>query len=178
MKHFFAFLLGLLPLLGAAQRPVLPPPDAPVQLARTELQLDPAVDEVQVQAVPADTAVVLLIRHELPGTRKVRYVFQQYGPDLHLRREENLEVPDEFEVVRLCAEPGVVFALFRSPNVVGRLLVAAYSVHSGQVRSQAFETKLCRQVVALKALDGRSCSTWLAAASSSCPHSTSPLARS
>jgi hypothetical protein len=155
MKHFFAFLLGLLPLLGAAQRPVLPPPDAPVQLARTELQLDPAIDEVQVQAVPADTAVVLLIRHELPGTRKVRYVFQQYGPDLHLRREENLEVPDEFEVVRLCAEPGVVFALFRSPNVVGRLLVAAYSVHSGQVRSQAFETKLCRQVVALKALDGR-----------------------
>ena len=155
MKHFFAFLLGVLPLLGVAQRSVPPPPDAPQQLARTELLLDPAIDEVQVQAVPADTAVVLLIRHELPGTRKVRYAFQQYGPDLHLRREQGLEVPDEFQIERLCSEPGVVYALFRSPTTVGRLLVAAYDVHGGQLRTQPFETKLCRQVNSLKPLDGR-----------------------
>ena len=63
MKHFFAILLGWLPLLTLAQRaPLPPPPDAPAQLARTELLLDPANDEVQVQTLPADTAVVVLIR--------------------------------------------------------------------------------------------------------------------
>ncbi|MVN78193.1 hypothetical protein GO988_17835 [Hymenobacter sp. HMF4947] len=156
MKHFFAFLLGLLPLgLWAQRTPPPPPADAPAQIARTELLLDPNTDDVQVQAVPADTAVVLLIRRELPGSRKVRYVFQHYGPNLHLRREEEVPVPDEYEVERLCAEPGVVYALFRSHTTTGQLLAAAYDVHGGQVRTQAFTTKLCRQVVALKPLDGR-----------------------
>ena len=155
MKHAFTFLLGLLPLALWAQRTLPLPPDAPAQSARTELLLDPSTDEVQVQALPADTAVVLLIRREAPGRRKLRYVFQHYGPDLRLRREAPLEVPDEFEVERLCAEPGVVYALFRSPTATGRLLVAAYDVRGGQVRTQPFDTRLCRQVLALKALDGR-----------------------
>lgn len=156
MKHFFAFWCCLLPLSLCAQRAVPPPPaDAPRQVARTELLLDPDTDDVQVQALPADTAVVLLIRHEGPGLRTPRYTFQHYGANLHLRRETLVEIPAEFELQRLCAEPGVVYALFRSPDKTGRLLAVAYDVYGGQVRVQPFDTKLCREVVALKAMAGR-----------------------
>jgi hypothetical protein len=156
MKHFFAFWCCLLPLSLCAQRSPAPPPaDAPRQLARTELLLDPSTDEVQVQAMPTDTAVVLFIRHEGPGMRKPRYVFQQYGADLRLRRETPVEVPVEFELQRLGAEPGIVYALFRAPDKTGRLLAVAYDTREGQVRLQTFDTKLCREVVALKAMAGR-----------------------
>lgn len=156
MKHFFAFWCCLLPLGLWAQRTPPPPADAPVQAARTELLLDPNTDEVQVQTMPADTAVVLLIRHEGTGLRnKPRYVLQQYGANLHLRREVPVEVPPEFEVQRLCAEPGIVYALFRAPDTPGKLLALAYDVRGGQVRLQPFATKLCRQVVGLKAMAGR-----------------------
>ncbi len=159
MKHLFALgcCLYLLPLGLWAQRvPPPPPPDAPAQLARTELLLDPSTDEVQVQTLPADTAVVLLVRHEGPGMgHKVRYFFQQYGADLHLRREVDVEIPPEYEVQRLCAEPGVVYALFRTTATPGRLLAVAYDARAGQVRTQAFDTKLSRDVVSLKAMAGR-----------------------
>jgi hypothetical protein len=157
MKHFFAFWCCLLPLGLLAQRTPPPPPaDAPVQAARTELLLDPSTDEVQVQAMPADTAVVLLIRHEGVGLRnKPRYVLQQYGANLHLRREVSVEIPPEYEVQRLCAEPGIVYALFRAPEITGKLLALAFDVRGGQVRVQPFDTKLCRQVVGLKAMAGR-----------------------
>ena len=156
MKHFFAFWCCLLPFSLCAQRAVpAPPADAPRQAARTELLLDPDTDEVQVQALPTDTAVVLLIRHEGPGMRTPRYVFQHYGADLHLRRETPVEIPEEFDLQRLCTEPGVVYALFRSPAKTGRLLAVAYDAREGQVRVQAFDTKLCREVVALKAMAGR-----------------------
>jgi len=157
MKHLFAFWCCLLPLGLWAQRTPLPPPaDAPVQAARTELMLDPLIDDVQVQTLPADTAVVLLIRHEDQNLRsKARYVFQQYGANLHLRREVPVEIPPEFEMQRLCAEPGIVYALFRAPETSGKLLAVAYDVRGGQVRVQPFETKLSRQVVGLKAMAGR-----------------------
>ena len=157
MKHLFALGCCFLPLALWAQRVLPPPPpDAPLQLARTELQLDPANDEVQVQALPADTAVVLLIRREgTAGSRKVRHVFQQYGPNLHLRREVGLEIPPGFEVQRLCAEPGIVYALFRAAETPGRLLAVAYDARAGQVRSQTFDTKLSRDIVSLKAVSGR-----------------------
>lgn len=158
MKHFFAFWCCLLPLGLWAQRTPPPPPpaDAPVQAARTELILSPETDDVRVQTLPADTAVVLLIRHDEPGLRaKARYVFQQYGADLHLRREVPVEIPPEFELQRLCAEPGVVYALFRAPETAGKLLAVAYDARGGQLRVQPFDTKLCRQVVGLKAMAGR-----------------------
>ena len=157
MKHFFAFWCCLLPLgLWAQRTPPPPPADAPVQAARTELLLDPGTDEVQVQTLPADTAVVLLIRREGPGLRKAaRYVLQHYGANLHLRREVALEIPAEFEVQRLCAEPGIVYALFRAPETTGKLVAVAYDARGGQVRVQPFDTKLCRQVVGLKAMAGR-----------------------
>jgi hypothetical protein len=156
MKHFFAFWCCLLPFSLYAQRAVTPPPaDAPRQLARTELLLDPDNDEVQVQALPADTAVVLLIRHEGPGMRTPRYVFQHYGANLHLRRETPVEVPAGFELQRLCAEPGIVYALFRAPDKTGKLLAIAYDAREGQVHVQPFDTKLCREVVSLKAMAGR-----------------------
>ena len=156
MKHFFALLVSWLPLVGLAQRPTPPPPpDAPVQVARAELLLDPANDDVQVQSLPADTAVVLFIRHQPPGTRKPRYVFQHYGANLHLRNEVSVEIGPEFEMKRVGAEPGVVYALLLAPETPGRLLAVAYDVRGGQVRLQQFDTKLCRDVVALKAMDGR-----------------------
>ncbi len=157
MKHLFAFWCCLLPLgLWAQRTPPPPPADAPVQAARTELMLDPLIDDVQVQTLPADTAVVLLIRHEDQNLRsKARYVFQQYGANLHLRREVPVEIPPEFEMQRLCAEPGIVYALFRAPETSGKLLAVAYDVRGGQVRVQPFETKLSRQVVGLKAMAGR-----------------------
>ena len=155
MKHFFALLVSWLPLAVLAQRPAPVPPDAPVQVARAELLLDPANDDVQVQALPADTAVVLFIRHQPPGTRKPRYVFQHYGANLHLRHEATVEIAPEFEMKRVCAEPGVVYALLSAPETPGRLLAVAYDVRGGQVRLQEFNTKLCRDVVALKAMDGR-----------------------
>lgn len=156
MKHFFAFWCCLLPLGLCAQRALTPPPaDAPRQVARTELLLDPDTDEVQVQALPADTAVVLLIRHEKAGARTPHYVFQHYGANLHLRREVPVEIPSEFELQRLCAEPGIVYALFRAPDKTGRLLAVAYDAHEGQIRLQPFDTKLCREVVSLKAMAGR-----------------------
>ena len=156
MKHLFAFLLSCLPLAVLAQRPTPPPPpDAPRQIARAELLLDPANDDVQVQTLPADTAVVLFIRHQPPGQRKARYVFQHYGANLHLRNEVSVEIPPEYELKRMTSEPGIAYALFNAPDKPGRLLAVAYDVRGGQVRAQGFDTKLCRDVVHLKAMGGR-----------------------
>ncbi|NML67727.1 hypothetical protein HHL22_21205 [Hymenobacter sp. RP-2-7] len=157
MRQFLTILLVLGALGARAQRHPAPPPppDAPQQLARAELLLDPDLDEVQVQALPADTSVVLFIRHQAPGQRQVRYAFQRYGLQLRLRDEEAVEIPAEFELRRMCSEPGVVYALFSALDGKGRLLAAAYDVRGGQVRVQAFDTKLTRQVGALKALNGR-----------------------
>ncbi|MEJ7665211.1 MAG: hypothetical protein WKG07_39650 [Hymenobacter sp.] len=124
-------------------------------MARMELLLDPANDDVQVQALPADTAVVLFIRHQPPGERKARYVFQHYGANLHLRNEVSVEIPPEYELKRMTSEPGIAYALFNSLTKPGHLLAVAYDVRGGQVRSQDFDTKLCRDVVRLKAMSGR-----------------------
>ncbi|RZK61518.1 MAG: hypothetical protein EOO59_04875 [Hymenobacter sp.] len=132
----------------------MPPPDAPQQLARAELLLDPSTDEVQVQSLPADTSVVLFIRHQGPG-RQVRYAFQRYGQLLQLRHEAEVKIPEEYELRRMCSEPGVVYALFSVPDGKGRLLAVAYDVRGGQVQVQQFDTKLARQVLSLKAVDGR-----------------------
>ena len=155
MKQLFTILL-VLGVFGASAQRVPPPPpaDAPQQRARAELLLDPATDDVQVQSLPADTSVVLFIRHEGPG-RQVRYVFQCYGARLRLRDEQEVQIPTEYELRRMCSEPGVVYALFSAPESQGRLLAVAYDVRGGQVRVQPFDTKLARHVGALKALNGR-----------------------
>ena len=123
--------------------------------ARTELPLEPANSEVHVQALPADSTVVLLLGRSRPLSSKTAFTFQQYDQALHLRQERALEVPDEFDFTRMCAEGGTVYALFSSRSVPGRLWVAAYNGHLGQTRTQQFETKLSREIVELKALDGR-----------------------
>jgi hypothetical protein len=156
MKHFFALLLWLGPLVGWAQQAEEPaPPGAPVQTARTELLLDPATDEVAVQTLPSDSAVVLLISRQPKLVGPTQYYFAHYGANLALRREQMVEVKDEYDVVRLCTEPGVVYALFRSRIMLGRLLVAAYDARGGQVRTQEFDTKQYRNLVAMRATGGR-----------------------
>jgi hypothetical protein len=156
MKHFFALLLCLGPLALWAQQAATPsPPGAPVQTARTELLLDPYTDEVAVQTLPSDSAVVLLISREPKLVGPTQYYFAHYRANLVLQREKAVEIKDEYEMVRLCSEPGVVYALFRSRITPGRLLVAAYDARGGQVRTQEFDTKQYRHLVAVRAVDGR-----------------------
>jgi hypothetical protein len=160
IHRYFPLLLACcgtlaLPLQAPAQQPAGLPPNAPVQTARTELPLNDRDSEVHVQALPADSTVVLLVGRERPLSGRTDFTLQQYGHDLHLRQETRLEVADEFNFVRMCAEKTTVYALFASRNTPGRLLVAAYNGPLGQTRSQQFDTKLSRDVVELKALDGR-----------------------
>ena len=155
MKHFCALLLWLGPLAAWAQPAPPPPPGAPVQKARTELLLDPATDDVLVQTLPSDTAIVLLVSREAKLMGPKQYYFEHYRANLELRRERAIDIKDEFDVVRLGTEPGVVYAIFRSRLVPGRLLVAAYDARGGQVRTQQFDTKLCRDIGAVRATDGR-----------------------
>ena len=160
MKHRYFLLLllmGMLPPARAQHRPTPAPPpaNAPVQNARTELPLEPTDSEVHVQALPADSTVVLLLGRSKPLSSKTSFSFQQYDQRLHLRHEMALDVPDEFDFSRMCAEGSTVYALFTSRTTPGRLLAAAYNGQLGQSRIQPFETKLSREVVELKALDGR-----------------------
>ncbi|MDO7846878.1 hypothetical protein Q5H92_10960 [Hymenobacter sp. M29] len=137
------------------QLAAIPAPGAPVQTARTELPLEPSDSEVHVQALPADSTVVILLGRDRPLSSKSTFTFQQYDSNLHLRQETPLEVPEEFDFTRMCAEGSTVYALFSSHSNPGRLWAAAYNGHLAQVRTQQFETKLSREVVELKALDSR-----------------------
>lgn len=160
MKHRYFFLLlvgcsALLPAPPAPAQALAAPPNAPVQTARTELPLNNRDSEVHVQALPADSSVVLLVGRERTLSSRMDFSFQQYDHRLHLRQETPLKVADEFNFVRMCSEGTTVYALFASRSTTGRLLVAAYNGHLGQTRTQQFETKLSREVVELKALDGK-----------------------
>ena len=153
---FFLLSLAVSPAGLAQKRPALPPPaNAPVQTARTELRLEQSSSEVHVQALPADSTVVLLLGRNRPLSSKSSFAFQQYDQALHLRQETALEMPDEFDFTRMCTEGTTVYALFTSRNMPGRLWVAAYNGRLAQVRTQQYETRLSREVVELKALDGR-----------------------
>ena len=153
----FAWALASPAALHAQKREDLPPtpPNAPVQTARTELPLTITDSEVHVQALPADSTVVLLLGRMRPLSSTTTFAFQQYDQALHLRNEMPLEVPKEFDFTRLCAEGTTVYALFSSHSMPGRLWVAAYNGSLSQVRTQQFETRLSRDIVELKALDGR-----------------------
>jgi hypothetical protein len=165
MKHFFALLVCLGPLALWAQQAETPsPPGAPIQTARTELLLDPYSDEVAVQTLPSDSAVVLLISRQPKLVGPTQYYFAHYRSNLVLHREKAVEIKDEYDIVRLCSEPGVVYALFRSRITPGRLLVAAYDARGGQVRTQEFDTKQYRHLVSVRAVDGRLLATALRAA--------------
>ena len=162
MKFRYLIFLGLAgglagsPVAQAQKRPVLAPPaDAPTQTARTELLLEQSSSEVHVQALAADSTVVLLLGREKPLSGKSTFVFQQYDQALHLRQESTLEVPEEFDFTRMCAEGNTVYALFSSHSNPGRLWAAAYNGRLGQAQTQQFDTRLSREIVELKALDGR-----------------------
>ena len=157
--RYFIFLLagGWLmqtpPATAQQPSPALPP-DAPVQTARTELLLEAGDSEVHVQALPVDSTVVLLLGRERRLSGKTDYSFQRYDHTLHLRQETPLTIPDEFSFVRMCAEGTTVYALFSSRHTPGRLLAVAYNGRLAQTHVQQFDTKLSREVVELKALDG------------------------
>ncbi|MDB5235264.1 MAG: hypothetical protein JWR44_2257 [Hymenobacter sp.] len=153
---FLSFWLLAGPAALYAQRtPLAPPAGAPRQTARTELYLEQSDSEVHVQALPADSTVVLLLGRNRPLSSKTTFSFQQYDQNLHLRQDSPLEVPDEFDFTRMCAEGSTVYALFTSRSTPGRLLAVAYNGQLGRVRTQQYETRLSREIVELKALDGR-----------------------
>jgi hypothetical protein len=159
LRYYSVLLAGwalALPLALRAQQHAPAPlaASAPVQTARTELPLETNDSEVHVQALAADSTVVLLVGRERPLSSKTSFSFQQYDHVLHLRQETPLDIPDEFSFGRMCAEGTTVYALFTSRNTPGRLLVAAYNGRLAQTRTQQFETRLTREVVELKALDG------------------------
>ena len=161
-NSFFFLLLTLGLVVDApaawAQKhapPPLPPANAPVQTARMELPLEPTDSEVHVQTLPQDSTLALLLGRRQLLASKTGFVFQLYDHNLCLRQETPLDVPDEFSFVRMCAESGTVYALFASRHTPGKLLVAAYRGKPGQVKTQQFDTKLSREIVELKALDGR-----------------------
>jgi hypothetical protein len=158
----FLLLLALAwqsPAPACAQRskraPLPPPANAPVQVARTELPLEPGDSEVHVQPLAADSSVVLLLGRSKSFTNKTIFTFQCYDQELRLRHELPVGAPDEFGFTRMCAEGSIVYALFSSRATPGRLWVAAYSSRTGELHTQQFETKLSRDVLELKALDGR-----------------------
>ena len=158
MKQFSAFLLWAAPLAAWAQATVTtpaPPPGAPAQTARTELLLDHASEDAWVQAMPADTAVVVLLRRQPKLFGKAQYALAHYRAGLALKREQPLEIADEYDVERLCAEPGVMYTVYRSHREPGTLLVAAYNVRDGRVHLQEFKTKKCRDIAAVRAVDGK-----------------------
>ncbi len=132
-----------------------PPPGAPVQTARVELKLESYNSEVHVQALAADSSVVLLVGQDPRHEPDRQFTFQHYDQRLRLRRERPAPVPAEYRYARSCAEGPAVFALFRSTVHDGRLWALAYDGRSGAVRTQEFDTRLSREVVDLKALDGR-----------------------
>ncbi|MGY3088974.1 hypothetical protein ACVWYF_002014 [Hymenobacter sp. UYAg731] len=143
------------PALAQPKSPPPPPANAPRQPARTELPLERHESEVHVQPLATDSTVVVLLGRDRPLSNKTKFSFQQYDRDLHLRQELPLEIDEEFDFARICAEGTTVYALFTSHNTAGRLLVAAFDGRVGQTRLQTFDTKLSREVVELKALDGR-----------------------
>ena len=154
----------LLGVLGAApataQRrpaalPAPPPPGAPVQTARVELKLESYNSEVHVQPLAADSSVVLLVGQDARLEADRLFTFQHYDQHLRLRRESVAPVPPEFRYARGCTEGQTVFAVFRSNRLEGRLWTVAYDGRSGAVRTQQFDTRLSREIVDLKALDGR-----------------------
>jgi hypothetical protein len=149
-------VLAASPPLRAQKRALPPvPPNAPKQTARTELPLTTETSEVHVQTLPVDSTVVLLVGRHQRLSNKTNFAFQQYDHQLRLRQESAVEVPDEFDFTRMCAENSNVYALFTSNRTPGRFWAAAYNGHLGEVRTQQYETKLSREVVELKALDGR-----------------------
>ena len=158
--RYITLLLALLaassPAPALAQRPVPPlPPNAPAQPARAELQLEDSNSEVHVQPLSADSTVVLLVGRERPLSSQSEFSFQQFDHTLRLRKEQRLDVPKEFAFSRMCAEGSTVYAVFVSQSVTGRLWAVAYNGGLGQTRTQQYDTKLSREIVDLKALDGR-----------------------
>lgn len=128
---------------------------APTQTARLELRLDEGESEVHVQPLAADSSVVVLLGQDAPGgASHLDFYFQQYDANLRRRREVPVAVPPEFRFVRLCAEARVVYGLFSSRDQPGRFWAVAYDAAGGQLRAQTFETKLSREVVDLRAVEG------------------------
>ena len=151
----FLVCWGWLARPGAAQPLTPTPANAPVQTDRTELPLDADDSEVHLQALAADSSVVLLVGREHPLSGKTDFSFQCYDSALRLRHDAPLAIPDEFSFARICAEGTTVYVLFTSRHTPGRLLAAAYNGRLAQTRTQQFDTKLSRDIVELKALDGR-----------------------
>ncbi|MFD2785288.1 hypothetical protein [Hymenobacter rubripertinctus] len=129
------------------------PAIAPRQLLRTELVLESSNSEVQVQPMPEDSSLVLLVEHNPVLVGKTEYYFQKFDKNLRPREPVALTVPRGYDFQRICAEGTDVYALFSGLDT-GTLWVAAFDTRTGELGQGEFKTKRARQVHDLKALEG------------------------
>ena len=127
MKYFYLLLLPAGNLLPDWHRKPQRPnrPLHPRSPCRTELMLETSNSDVQVQPMPEDSSVVLLVERDPALVGKPEYYFQKF--DQHLRPGEPiaLEIPRGYDFQRICAEGTDVYALFSGVDN-GTLWVAAY----------------------------------------------------
>ncbi|WP_324676120.1 hypothetical protein [Hymenobacter sp. GOD-10R] len=151
MKHpllrMLALLLVGLPTWSLAQAP-------PTQPNRLELPLPAYASDVYVQTLAEDSSVVLLVNDEKSGAMHRQISFQKFDRKLKPVWSLPLEVAPEYEVVQLCTEGSMVYALFQSQYTPDHLWVASLDAHDGLLHSGAFETKISRTIYEAKALGG------------------------
>jgi hypothetical protein len=116
--------------------------------------LEAYASDVYVQALAEDSSVVLLVNDEKEGALRRQISFQKFDRKLKPIWSLPLEVGPEYEVVQLCAEGTMVYALFQSEYVADHLWVVAVDARDGILHSGAFETKLSRAIYDAKALGG------------------------
>ncbi|TGE22171.1 hypothetical protein E5K00_18155 [Hymenobacter aquaticus] len=153
----FCWLLlwsGLHPGAGWAQALPAPPPDAPAQTARVELDLQSSSSEVQVLAIPEDSSIVLLIEKEPTFAGNSTFTFHKLDQQLQTRWTKPLEVPDRYYLSQICNEGTMVYALFHDDFLSNKLWVAALNSRTGEVRTTSYDTKLVHEAISMKALEG------------------------
>ncbi|MCC2546907.1 hypothetical protein LJY25_10665 [Hymenobacter sp. BT175] len=147
MKHTLGVLFVV--LLAA-----LPGWSQPAQPARIELPLDSYNSEVRVQALPADSSLILLVEQENLMSYRGTFSFRKYNRALEEVWTRPIDVPKEYAFSRLCAEGTNVYALFQSEYAPQRLWVASLDGRQGLIRAASFDTRLSRDIFDLKALEG------------------------
>jgi hypothetical protein len=155
MKYVYLFICLLVGSLGAyAQKTTSPRPAIePRQQYRAELELETYNSDVQVQPLPEDSSLVVLVERDPRIAGKPEFFFQKFNHTLHPRPRVDIPVPRGYDFQRLCAEGTAVYAVFSGTDPA-TLWVAAYDTRTGELGTSEFKTKRARGIHELKALDG------------------------
>lgn len=156
MKQLYLFLGFLLSISTGWAQKATPPkfPVEPRQPARAELLLEAYSSDVQVQPLPEDSSLVLLVERDPILSGKSEYYFQKFNHDLQPIRRADIPVPRGYDFQNLCSEGTDVYAIFSGVDP-GTLWVAAFDSRTGELGTGEFKTKRTRGIHELKALDGK-----------------------